>query len=75
MLRTMKKILFIDEDPFIFIIVPKILEKENVEIVPVDDGLLGYEKGRSEHFDLIILRYGLPSKNGMDICVICGKME
>jgi DNA-binding response OmpR family regulator len=64
----MKKILFIDEDPFMFMIVPKILEKENVEIVPVDDGQLGYEMGRSENFDLIILCYGLPSKYGTDIC-------
>ena len=64
----MKKILFIEDAPAMFIALPKLLEKENVEIIPVDDGLLGYEKGKSELFDLIILRYGLPNKNGMDIC-------
>jgi DNA-binding response OmpR family regulator len=64
----MKKILFIEEDPARLIAYPTFLEKENFEVTPVSDGQLGYEKGRSEHFDLIILRYGLPSKNGMDIC-------
>ena len=44
------------------------MEKENFEVTSVSDGQLGYEKGESEHFDLIILRYGLSSKNGMDIC-------
>jgi len=64
----MKKILFIETDPTMFIVLPKLIEKENVEITPVDDGELGYEKGRSEHFDLIILCYGLYNKNGIEIC-------
>ena len=64
----MKKILFIEDDPTMFIVLPKLLEKENVEITPIDDGQLGYEMGRSENFDLIILCYGLPSKYGTDIC-------
>jgi len=68
MLKTMKKILFIEDDPAQLIGWPTFLEKQNFEVTPVSDGQLGYEKGRSEHFDLIILSYGLHSKNGMDIC-------
>jgi len=64
----MKKILLIEDNPAMFIALPNLLEKENVEITPVSDGQLGYEKGKSEHFDLIILTYGLYNKNGIDIC-------
>ena len=64
----MKKILFIEDDPSRLIAYPTFLEKENFEVTSVSDGQLGYEKGESEQFDLIILRYGLSSKNGMDIC-------
>ncbi len=39
-----------------------------VIVTPVSDGQLGYEMGRSEHFDLILLDIMLPSKNGIDIC-------
>ena len=64
----MKKILIIEDDPAILTGLQTSLEKENFMVTPVSYGQLGYEKGRSEHFDLILLDIMLPSKNGVDIC-------
>jgi len=64
----MKKILIIEDDPAISKGLVDILSDENFEPIPVDDGIDGYKKAKSEKFDLIILDLMLPGKNGMDIC-------
>jgi len=65
----MKKILFVGDDPARLDGYSTFLEKENFEVIRVgSDGDLGYKKGRSEHYDLIILAFHLYGKNGIDIC-------
>lgn len=65
----MKKILIIlDHFPELLTGLQTFLEKENFEVTPVSDGQLGYERGRSEHFDLIILRAMISKKSNFDIC-------
>ena len=64
----MKKILIIEDDPAILMALQTSLEKENFEVTPVSNGQLGYEKGRSEHFDLILLDIVLPENAESDIC-------
>jgi DNA-binding response OmpR family regulator len=65
----MKKILvIIDFFPELLTGLQTFLEKENFEVAPVSDGQLGYERGRSEHFDLIILEIAISKKSNFDIC-------
>ncbi len=65
----MKKILIIiDFWPELLTGLQTFLEKENFEVTPVSEGQLGYERGRSEHFDLIILEIKNSKKSDFDIC-------
>lgn len=64
----MKKILIIEDDPAILNGLESCLEEEHFTITTSMDGQMGYEKAKSEKFDLIILDLMLPGKNGIDIC-------
>ena len=65
----MKKILtIIDFWPELLNGLQTFLEKENFEITSVSDGQLGYERARSEHFDLIILESKKSKKSDFKIC-------
>jgi DNA-binding response OmpR family regulator len=64
----MKKLLIVEDDPAILTGLEASLEEEHFEITTSMDGQMGYEKAKSEKFDLILLDIMLPSKNGMDVC-------
>ena len=64
----MKKILIIEDDPAIITGLEESLEEEHFKISTSMDGQMGYEKAKSEKFDLIILDLLLPGKNGIDVC-------
>jgi DNA-binding response OmpR family regulator len=44
------------------------LAEENYEVLTANDGEEGFQKGKKENIDLIILDIVLPSKNGIEIC-------
>jgi len=44
------------------------LEEEHYEVLTAVDGGKGYELGKKENIDLIILDVMLPKKNGQDVC-------
>lgn len=64
----MKRILIIEDDPAILLGLEESLREEHFEIFTAEDGEHGFQKGKNENMDLIILDLILPSKNGIEIC-------
>jgi len=64
----MKRILIIEDDPAILLGLEASLKEEHFEILSSSDGEKGYQLGKKENLDLIILDVMLPNKNGFDIC-------
>ena len=64
----MKRILIIEDDPAILLGLKESLVEEHFEVLTSSDGEEGYQKGKKENIDLIILDIVLPSKNGIEIC-------
>lgn len=65
-----KKILLVEDEPFIADMVKRRLEANNYEIITAYDGQEGLEKARKENPDLIILDLMLPKIGGYKICRI-----
>jgi len=63
-----KKILIVDDEPFLREIVAAQLKAEGYDIIQATDGLEGLEKAKKENPDLIILDIMLPKMNGYEIC-------
>lgn len=64
----MKRILIIEDDPAILLGLEESLREEHFEILTAKDGEIGFQKGKNENIDLILLDLILPSKNGIEIC-------
>ena len=64
----MKRILIIEDDPAILLGLNDSLAEEHFEVLTANDGEEGYQKGKKENIDLIILDLILPTKNGIEIC-------
>jgi DNA-binding response OmpR family regulator len=64
----MKRILIVEDDPAILIGLKESLLEEHFEVLTASDGEEGYQKGKKENIDLIILDLMLPTKNGIEIC-------
>ncbi|KAA9302282.1 MULTISPECIES: response regulator transcription factor [Aerococcus] len=64
----MKKVLIVDDEASIRKLLQFNLEKEGYEVTTAEDGNQGYELGKSNQFDLIILDIMLPGIDGMEIC-------
>jgi len=64
----MKRILIIEDDPAILTGLVDSLSVEHFEVLTAEDGEIGFQKGKTENIDLIILDLILPSKNGIEIC-------
>jgi CheY-like chemotaxis protein/predicted Ser/Thr protein kinase len=64
----MKKILVIEDDAALLEGLAAFLETENFKVTAVSDGEKGYNLALGETFDLIIMDWGLPSMNGLEIC-------
>ncbi len=61
------RILLIEDDPGLSLILSDALANEGYTIATATDGLQGFELATSEYFDLLILDVGLPKKNGFDV--------
>ncbi len=64
----MKRILVIEDDPAIVKGLVASLEEEHYEVVTAMDGQHGYQLGKKENIDLIILDVMLPEKDGQEVC-------
>ena len=62
------KILLIDDDPDLHLVVKKILEPKSYEVVSAYDGDEGLRKVVEERPDLIILDVIMPGKHGFEVC-------
>ncbi len=62
-----KKILLIDDDSSLTLIVSDLLRSEGYKVESACDGLMGTKKGTDPSFDLIILDVNLPCRNGLDV--------
>jgi len=59
------KILIIDDDPGIRMLLSKFLEREGFEILMAEDGLKGVDEAKANHPDLIILDVVMPRMDGL----------
>lgn len=64
----MKRVLVVDDEESIVILLSYNLEKDGYEVVTAHDGKEGYDLAMSQSFDFIILDLMLPSMDGMEIC-------
>jgi two-component system alkaline phosphatase synthesis response regulator PhoP len=61
------RILLVEDEPGLILTLTDRLTSEGYWVVSASDGIAGFEKARSEEFDLIILDVMLPGKNGYDV--------
>jgi DNA-binding response OmpR family regulator len=64
----MKRILIVEDDPAILRGLSDNLTEEHYEVYVAADGQKGYEMGKRENIDLIILDIVLPKMNGQEVC-------
>jgi DNA-binding response OmpR family regulator len=63
-----KKILIVDDEPKIVMMVKNRLEASGYEVLTASDGQEGLDKARSQKPDLIILDVMLPKIDGYKVC-------
>lgn len=64
----LKKILLVDDEPHIIIMLANRIKHAGYEIITAGDGQEGLEKARKEKPDLIILDVMLPKLDGYKVC-------
>ncbi len=67
----MPKILIVDDDPCIRLLLLQVLEEledEGVELVTADNGVAALDIIRSEAPDVVFLDVMMPKMNGFDVC-------
>ena len=67
----MPKILIVDDEPFIRLLLEQVLEEledEGVELVSTDNGETALDIIRSETPELVFLDVMMPKMNGFDVC-------
>ncbi len=65
-----KKILVVDDEARVLMVIQKRLESAGYEVITAMDGNEGLSKARSENPDLIVLDLILPKLNGYQVCSI-----
>ncbi len=64
----MKRILIIEDEEQIRSILKMNLELEGYDVVAAENGMVGVDSYRNQHFDLVILDIMLPNTSGYEIC-------
>lgn len=67
-MKTMKKILLVDDDPDFVEGARIVLEKSDFEVVTASSGKECLERIKEERPDLIILDIMMPKKSGFEVC-------
>jgi len=65
---TKPRILLVDDEPSIVIVIGKRLELEGCDVLVARDGQEALEKATTENPDLIVLDLMLPKMNGYEVC-------
>jgi len=63
-----KKILIVDDEPFILKSLSFVLSKEGFQIETANNGLEAMEKIQNSKPDIVFLDIMMPKKNGMEVC-------
>lgn len=63
-----KKILMVDDQPFILTIGREILERGGFSVITANDGLEGVTVAKTHRPDLIIMDVEMPNMNGFEAC-------
>jgi DNA-binding response OmpR family regulator len=63
--KVASKILIVDDDPGIRMLLSRFLEREGFEVILAEDGLEGQEKAKKNHPDLIIFDVVMPKMDGL----------
>ena len=69
----MFRILIIDDDPAIRLLLERTLRKHGYEILVAADGLSGFQKAQMEQPDLIICDWMMPHRDGIEVCRLVKK--
>lgn len=64
----MKRLLIVEDDPAINMVIKVALEAEEYQVTAETDGDFGIKRAREKDFDLIILDIMLPGKSGLEVC-------
>lgn len=64
----MTKILLVEDDKDLTVVIDEWLQAQNFTLDIAHDGREGYEYLRSGHYDVVILDWDLPGLSGVDIC-------
>ena len=62
-----KKVLIIEDDPFIADVYVLKLESEGYDVETAEDGILGLEKLKKKKYDIILLDILMPNMNGFKV--------
>ncbi len=65
----MPKILLVEDDKDLALLVKEWLDSENYSLDIAHDGMEGYEYLRQGHYDVVVLDWDLPRMTGVEICM------
>jgi DNA-binding response OmpR family regulator len=69
----MSKVIVLDDEPFILMMIEDKLKKANIDVVTLRDSTNAVEVIRKEMPDLVILDWMMPELSGIEICRILKK--
>lgn len=67
---TRDKILIVDDELETLLPLKRALEAEDYLVIEAPNGMLGIEKTRSEHPDIILLDLMMPGMDGIEVCKV-----
>ncbi len=65
---SVRRVLAVDDDPFMLKVLERYLGPEGFEIVGVQSGEEALSRAAAESFDLVILDLHLPEMDGFEVC-------
>ena len=68
MTHVPRRVLLVEDEALLSLSISDRLRSEGFVVTAENDGHRGFQRARSEFFDLIVLDVGLPSRNGFDVC-------
>jgi DNA-binding response OmpR family regulator len=64
----MNKVLVIDDEPFILMMIEETLKRAGMQVVTLNRSVDAHQVARSEQPDLIILDWMMPEVSGIEVC-------
>ncbi len=64
----MKKILVVDDDPNVRLLISAILTHGHYEVIQADDGAMAMDQVYSQRPDLVVLDIMMPGIDGIEVC-------